>query len=166
VDLGVAVELLKKERYAEALDLLGRLSPTSARDPDVILLRAVLLTHSGDLDHARKVCAELVILDELSAGAHYLLALCAEGVGELPTAVEEDQIAVYLDPGFAMPHLHLGLMARRSGDRATAQRELARATLLLGMEDASRLLLFGGGFSRDNLVALCQAELGRLGGRP
>jgi chemotaxis protein methyltransferase CheR len=166
VDLGVAIELLKKERYAEALDLLGRLPTTSARDPDVILLRAVLLTHGGELDHARKVCSELVLVDELNAGAHYLLALCAEGVREWQNAVEEDQIAVYLDPGFAMPHLHLGLMARRSGDRETARRELSRAALLLGIEDASRLLLFGGGFSRDSLVALCKAELGSLGGRP
>jgi chemotaxis protein methyltransferase CheR len=166
VDLGVAIELLKKERYREALDLLGRLPPTSARDPDVILLRAVLLTHGGELEHARKVCSELVLVDEFSAGAHYLLALCAEGRSEWQNAVEEDQIAVYLDPGFAMPHLHLGLMARRSGDRETAHRELSRAALLLGMEDTSRLLLFGGGFSRDSLVALCKAELGRLGGGP
>jgi len=74
----------------------------------VILLRAVLLTHAGEIDLARKVCSELVVVDEFNAGAHYLLALCAEGAGQLQNAVEEDQIAVYLDPGFAMPHLHLG----------------------------------------------------------
>jgi len=57
-------------------------------------------------------------------------------------------------------------MARRSGDCETAIRELGQAVVLLQREDASRLLLFGGGFGRDSLMALCRAELGRLGEKP
>ena len=58
-----------------------------------------------------------------------------------------------------MPRLHLGLLARRAGDHALARRELERRSRLLEREDAARLLLFGGGFSREALVALCRAEL-------
>jgi chemotaxis protein methyltransferase CheR len=54
-------------------------------------------------------------------------------------------------------------MARRAGDRVTAERELGEAIPLLQREDASRLLLFGGGFSRDTLIGLCRAELARPG---
>jgi chemotaxis protein methyltransferase CheR len=36
----------------------------------------------------------------------------------------------------------------------------------LRQEDASRLLLFGGGFSREALIALCRAELDKCGWRP
>jgi chemotaxis protein methyltransferase CheR len=68
-------------------------------------------------------------------------------------------VATYLDPGFAMPRLHLGLMARRLGDREDAQRELGQALVLLQREDPSRLLLFGGGFGHEALIALCRAEL-------
>jgi chemotaxis protein methyltransferase CheR len=50
------------------------------------------------------------------------------------------------------------------GERATAQRELSQAARLLLREDPARLLLFGGGFNREGLVALCRAELDRLGG--
>ena len=75
-------------------------------------------------------------------------------------------MAVYLDPAFAMPRLHLGLMARRAADRDGARRELAQALVLLKREDASRLLLFGGGFSRDALIALCRSALRDSGGRP
>jgi len=64
-----------------------------------------------------------------------------------------------------MPHLHWGLIARRMGDRSTALRELTQAVLLLQRENASRLLLFGGGFSREGLISLCQSELNRLGGQ-
>jgi chemotaxis protein methyltransferase CheR len=163
-DLGVARELLEKERFAEALALLRTLPPESAEDTDVLLLKAVLLTLSGNLAQSEKVCSELLALDEMSAGAHYLMALCREAGGNRQEAIDHDQVAIYLDPGFAMARLHLGLMARRAGDKDTARRELGQALLLLQREDASRLLLFGGGFSREALVALCRSELVRCGG--
>ncbi len=72
---------------------------------------------------------------------------------------------MYLAPGFAMPRLHLGLLARRSGDREGARRELRQALQLLEGEDPSRLLLFGRGFRREALVALCRAELAAVGGQ-
>jgi len=165
-DLNVALELLKRERYSDALALLGRLPAASARDPDILLLRAILLTHGGQLAAAEKVCADLLRLDELNTGAHFVLALCREGAGDRQGAVDHDQVAAYLDPGFAMPRLHLGLLARRLGDREAARRELGQALLLLRREDASRLLLFGGGFGREALVALCRTELVAAGGRP
>ncbi len=163
-DVHRAIELLETERFAEALECLDGLPPHTPPDPDVLLLRAVLLTHSGQLDAAEQVCAQLRGLDELSAGAHYLLALCREGAGDRAGAVENDQVAAYLDPGFAMPRLHLGLLARRTGDLRAARRELEQALDLLDREDASRVLLFGGGFTRETLLTLCRAELRAAGG--
>jgi len=92
--------------------------------------------------------------------------LCREGAGDGPGATEHDQVATYLDPAFAMPRFHLGLLARRSGHHEAARRELALALSLLRREDASRILLFGGGFGRGALVALCRAELVACGGTP
>lgn len=159
-DLAPVMESLAQERYTEALGLLHALPSDTAADPDSLLLRAALLTHSGRLDDAERACAELLGLDELNAGAHYLLALCREGRGDRAAAIDHDQVAVYLDPGFAMPRLHMGLLARRSGQADLARRELGMALPLLQREDTSRLLLFGGGFNRDTLTALCRAELG------
>jgi chemotaxis protein methyltransferase CheR len=93
-----------------------------------------------------------------------VLALCREGAGDYAGAAERDQVAVYLDPAFAMPRLHLGLLARRAGDHEAVRRELQQALALLQREDASRLLLFGGGFDRGALLALCRAELQAIGG--
>lgn len=163
-EVGLALELLKQERFVEALELVERFPPESSRDPEVLLLRAVLLTHSGQLAHAERACNQLLAIDELNAGAHYLLALCREGAGDRSGAVSHDQTAIYLDPGFAMAHVHLGLLARRANDRVAARRELEQAIVLLQREDASRLLLFGGGFSRDALMMLCRAELAGSGG--
>ncbi|HEX3849358.1 MAG TPA: CheR family methyltransferase, partial [Polyangiaceae bacterium] len=164
LDLSLALELLSHERFAEALDVLTRMPASSANDADAVLLRAALLTHCGRFDAAELACSELLVLDALSAGAHYLRSLCRERQSDTRAAIEYAQIACYLEPSFAMPHLHLGLIARRTGDRNTAQRELTQAALLLQREEASRLLLFGGGFSREGLAALCQSELERLKG--
>ena len=94
----------------------------------------------------------------MSAGAHHALALCREARGDRRGAIEQHQIAAYLDPSFAMPHLHLGLLARRAGDESEARRALGVAFELLQREETGRLLLFGGGFGRDALLALCRTE--------
>jgi len=165
-DLSQAIELLQREQYSESLAVVRALPPESMHDPDVLLLRAVLLTHSGSLVEAAQTCTEALRIDELNAAAHYLLALCREGLGDHKAAMDHDEVAIYLDPSFAMSHLHLGLLARRAGDRRTLRRELEQALVLLQQEEASRLLLFGGGFSREALVGLCRAELAICGNVP
>ncbi len=165
-DLAQPLALLQEERFAEALDLVDALPLEAADAPDVLLLQAVLLAHGGLLGQAEEVCRRLLEIDELNAGAQYLLALCREGAGDDAGAVEHDRAAIYLDPGFAMPCLHLGLLARRAGDEETSLAELRRAVSLLEVEDPSRLLLFGGGFSRDALTALCRSEMLARGERP
>ncbi|MBI3892683.1 MAG: protein-glutamate O-methyltransferase CheR [Candidatus Wallbacteria bacterium] len=163
-DLSQATQLMQEERFGDALDVLHALPAAQAADPDAMLLRAVLLTNRGRPDEAERVCRLLLELDELDAGAHYVMALCREHAGDLPGAVEHDQAAAYLDPGFAMPRLHMGRLTRRAGNLERARRELEQAALLLTREDSSRILLFGGGFSRDALGQVCRAELRACGG--
>ncbi|MDB4993483.1 MAG: Protein-glutamate O-methyltransferase, partial [Myxococcaceae bacterium] len=124
-------ELIGQERFAEAQVIVGNVAVEDARDPDVLLLRAVLLTHGGDLLEAERVSSELLAIDEMHAGAHYVLALCRESRGDAAGAQQQDRLALYLDPRFAMPRLHLGLLARRAGDAEGARRELAQALVLL-----------------------------------
>jgi chemotaxis protein methyltransferase CheR len=159
----LALELLKEERFADALAALG---PASGRetDTDALLLRAVLLTLAGDPREAERTCARILELDELRAEAHYVMALCREHAGDRAGAADHDRYALYLDPTFSMPRLHLGLVAARAGERDAARRELARALVLLAAEEPSRILLLGGGFTRDALVELCRAELRAAGG--
>jgi chemotaxis protein methyltransferase CheR len=163
--LARVLDLLQLERFSEALELVRALPPEASHDADVLLLTAVLLAHAGQLTGSAEVASRLLAKDDLNAGAHYVLALCQEGLGDRDAAANHDSFAVYLDPDFAMPRLHLGLLAKRAGDLASARRELQQALTLLRREDASRLLLFGGGFTREGLVTLCQAELAKIEGR-
>jgi chemotaxis protein methyltransferase CheR len=160
------LDLLGQERFDDALAFAQTLPPESTADADSLLLRAALLTHAGQLQDAEAACYELLYIDEMNAGAHYLLALCMEGRGDTAAAAEHDRVAAYLDPAFAMPRLHLGLLTRRGGNRAAARIEFGHALTLLQQEDSLRLLLFGGGFRREALIALCRAEFVACGGQP
>ncbi len=158
-------DLVKQERFGEALKLLRSAAPRDTTDADFLLLEAVARAHAGDLAGAESACQLLLTRDELRPGAHYLLAFCQEQRGDYLSAAEHDTVAIYLDPTFAMPHLHLGLLARHLGDLTTARRELSEALPLLSSEDASRILLFGGGFSRESLIRFCDAQLELCGDR-
>lgn len=161
--LAPALDLLRVERFDEALAHIHNGPPESRDDPDVLLVEAVLLAQSGQSPAAEEACQQLLSIDSLNCGAHYVLALCREHAGERERAAEHDRLAAHLDPAFAMPRLHGGLLARQAGDRQAARGELAQALLLLKREDVSRVLLFGGGFSREALIALCQSAIDECG---
>jgi chemotaxis protein methyltransferase CheR len=154
---GNALTLLAEERYQEALDALG-----PGHEADDLLLRGVLLVNLDRLDEARRTCVAMLAADSFHAGAHFVLALCEERAGNDTLAARHDEMAIYLDDTFAMPHLHLATLAHRSHDRVTAFRHTARARDLLGGEDDVRIRLFGGGFSRQALLQLCEGQLRAL----
>ncbi len=163
--LATALDLLRAERFDEALAYICNGPPQSRDDPDVLLVKALLLVQAGQSIAAEEACQQLLLIDGLNAGAHYVLALCRECAGEPERAMEHDRLAAHLDPAFAMPRLHSGLLARQAGDHKAARSDLAQALVLLQREDVSRVLLFGGGFSRDALVALCQSAVSKCGDR-
>jgi chemotaxis protein methyltransferase CheR len=154
---------LSSERYAEALLLLNALPDQQAHAPSTLLLRAITLVHLGTLEAAEDTCRQLIALDERNAGAHYVLALCHEGHRDIRRALDEDRKAADLDPDFAMAQVHSGLLSRRLGETSSARRMLRQAMEALAREEAARLAVFGGGFNRDALLALCRAELSACG---
>jgi chemotaxis protein methyltransferase CheR len=156
-DLAPVLDLMHSDRYSEALSLLKTVAEADSGDPDHLLLEAALLTHGSHFVAAEAVCRRLLQQDELCAGAHYVLAVCREAAGEHEQALHHDQVAAYLDPSFAMPHVHMGLLLRRLGQLEPARRALAQAHALLEREDTARLAMFGGGFGRSALLTLCAA---------
>jgi len=148
-------------RWTEALELANRVEAAEV-DPNHLVLRAALLTHGGHFDSAEQVCLATLARDERSATAHYLLALLRERQGKYEAALDHDQIAIDLEPAFALPYLHLGLAHLRAKNEARARPVLERAARLLEIDDAWRLLVFGGGLPRSDLVQLCARELERL----
>jgi chemotaxis protein methyltransferase CheR len=55
--------------------------------------------------------------------------------------------------------MHRGLLARSIPDLELMRSDLTAAVELFRREDASRIVLFGAGFSRSALIAICQGQL-------
>jgi chemotaxis protein methyltransferase CheR len=162
--LAQAPEPMPLEPACDAVEQSMARRPDGADEIGPLLRRATLLTNRGQTREAEALCRDVLARDELNAGAHYLLALCCEHEGQGDAAADHDRYALFLDPSFAMPRLHLGLMARHSGDLELARRELQQASMLLANEDASRIGLLGGGLTREGLLAVCNTELRACGG--
>lgn len=156
------LDLHQQERFAEALAHLQGLPAGTAPDADLQVLQAMLLVNCGRLAEAEALCRPLLGRDELNAGVHYVAALCREHAGDLAATAEHDAAAAYLDPSFAMPRFHLGRVCKRLGRIPDALAHFEAALALLMKEDPVRLLLFGGGFSRETLVQACRGEIQRL----
>jgi chemotaxis protein methyltransferase CheR len=164
--LATALELFKAERFEESMALLKSTREATPGDPDIELLTAVIYSNQGQFDEAQGICLRLIrsgAEGDQVAAAHYLLGLCYENAGNRSRAMDHHRTAIRLDPYFAMPHLHLGLLARRAGDPDTARAEMRLAADLVGCERPDRIVLFGGGFHRNALLELCRAELMAVG---
>jgi chemotaxis protein methyltransferase CheR len=163
IELERLLALLSAERYADLLAEASHLPADLRQDVDVQLLCALAHMNRREIPAAETVCRSVLGRDSMNASSYYILALCREHAGDLAGAAEQDRIAIYLDPTFAMPHMHVALIARRRGDGHSARREFEIANLLLARESASRLIMFGGRFSRDALRDVCRRELRGLG---
>lgn len=152
--------LIRRERFAEALALLD------AQGAEASALRAALCLQLGRIDEAIATCEARFTDAPFDAEAHYVQALCREQQGDVPGSRRHAELAAYHDPAFAMPHVHLGLLAKRHRAPDLAHRAWKRAVALLPGEREQRLTLYGGGFRREALLALCREELSRGGGRP
>lgn len=161
-ELSRVLDLHQQERFTEALTCLQGLPTGAAPDADLQVLQAMLLINCGRLPEAEALCRPLLGSDELNAGVHHVAALCREHAGDLAASEEHDAAAAYLDPSFAMPRFHLGRLCKRLGRTSDALAHFEAALALLVKEDPVRLLLFGGGFSRETLVQACRGEIQRL----
>jgi hypothetical protein len=55
-------------RFMEALDYVRTGPSVASRDPDVLLLEATLLSHSGQHAAAEGLCSQILRIDDLNAG--------------------------------------------------------------------------------------------------
>jgi chemotaxis protein methyltransferase CheR len=161
--LGPLLDLFEAERFDAALAHIAALPAREATRPGVQLARAAALTTCGRLGEAEHVCAELLMKEGYAAKVHFLLGLCHEAGGDPGAALRHYREATLRDPGFAMGHLHLGLLAGRRGDTVTERMALRVAASQLPYERRDRLLLFGGGFGRGALIEMARARLCALG---
>ncbi len=153
-----AEQLLMEERYEEAFALLDSAKDVEAAFPTRKLLKSIALLQLGRFEDADTICRSSLHQDGPSAGLHFLRGLCWEGRQNISSALLEHRRAANLDTTFAMPRVHLALLARRNGDQTMARREFEVARQLLHHETSERLRLYSPGFGREALLELCRSH--------
>ncbi|EYF01026.1 CheR family methyltransferase [Chondromyces apiculatus] len=151
--------LITAERYSEGLSLIRQASLLGEGRADLQLFEAIMLSGLGRVGELERVCARLNALHGEHAGAEYLLGLCREYAGDRAGAARLYRDALRTDPHFAMARLRLGLQCKAAGDLRGARTELREALAGLRVGPEEHVALFGGGFSRAALTAMCRAEL-------
>ena len=140
------------------MKLVRALPAESNIDPDTQLL-ACCSANGGGPPGSREGYRTFCTLDELNAGAHYLMALCREHAGDRDAAVEHDKplpiwtrrlpcrISTWVS-GQASARTSRPLDGSWGGVAASRSR---------GRSENSP---FGGGFTREALVEFCRASFG------
>lgn len=156
------LRLLRQESYDEALSMIRKLPRQIGDNKEILLLETVLMLNRGESKDAEARCRLLLEENEMDATAHYAMALCHEQQLDAENAVSHDRTAIYLDPTFAMPHLHLALMLKKNGELRAAKREFREAVRLFPGEVEARLVMFSGGFGQRGLIQICEREIESL----
>ncbi|MRG93873.1 CheR family methyltransferase [Polyangium spumosum] len=159
--LARVLDLLEAERHDDALSVVAAAGPSAP--PELELCRAAIYGEKGRSRDAERTLGALLARGQCETGAHYLLGLLRENERDVERAAWHYREAKRRDPRFSLPHLRLGMVLRREGERASARAELERALELLRTEERARIVMFGGGFRREVLLELCRAQLGALG---
>lgn len=158
------LEAIASEQFDAALQRLEQLTPPpGANDYAATLARATIDCGKGRISESQRGCQRLLDSLHYVAEAHYLLALCHEHLGDAERARRLYQESVRIAPRFAMAQLRLGALLRRLGQRERARVALSQAEEFISHAPREHVLLFGGGFQRAALLALCRAELAALG---
>jgi chemotaxis protein methyltransferase CheR len=157
--LAEILDLLRQERFAEASALLNAGAGQILQAPLAPLVRAVVDAHCGETMRAEAACRDLLADDPCNARALFLLALCREQSDDAIVAADLYRSSASHDAAFAMPHVRLALLARRSRQVLEAVRSFGSALALIDREDDINLALFAGGFSRQAIADLCRSQM-------
>jgi chemotaxis protein methyltransferase CheR len=138
--------------------------PRSVEPAPPSLTEVAAALRAGRFAEAARGADAILARSPQSPEARYVRALCCEQAGEPAAAMALHEEAIARDPGFALAHLRLGLLALQAGAIAEARRALSAAQRALPGEDERRLSLFGGGFRAEALAEIAAAALRRCGG--
>src|SRR5437660_1352482 len=102
------VDLLHRERFAEALRLLGSEPGPVETDASRLSLQAEALAGLAEFDKARSFAGRALELDPRDARAHYVLGLVASALNQVQDAVQHYTASIASRQDFAPSHYALG----------------------------------------------------------
>jgi chemotaxis protein methyltransferase CheR len=127
----IALAAAAAEDWQQAQAALTPFAGVSCR-PRLRLLQAWLLASKGACDEAAELCRDLLALDPLLAGAHFILGVLAGRAGDHDQAAHHLSKAIYVDARLAPAYYYLGVAQSERGDYAAARRAFRGGLRALG----------------------------------
>ncbi|MCK9420611.1 MAG: tetratricopeptide repeat protein [Nitrospirae bacterium] len=124
-------ELIRKGRYAEAIDKAESFLKQNRENYDMYNFMAIAYANSGAYEKAESACREVITLNADSADPYFLLAHIAEIKGNDEEAKKLFRKAIYLNPAFIAAYCELGGLYEKEKDLARAKKVRSTAIELL-----------------------------------
>jgi tetratricopeptide (TPR) repeat protein len=144
--LNLGVALIRLGKYAEAVDVLGRLYQETTL-PLARLPYAEALSETGHFSDAERillaVCDDVNTADSIHAEARFRLGAIFNKQNRFVDAIRQFEEALKLQPDMVMAHVQLGGALLQLKQLAAAERELKKAYELGGDSAGAAQLLLG-----------------------
>ncbi len=102
-------------------------APVAAPDPAALFAQALAAQDSGNVDRARALWQQVIVVAPTQAAPHTNLGILYRQRGQIDEAIREYDAAIRIDPHDAWAYHNLGVAHRIRGSWAEAERAYLRA---------------------------------------
>lgn len=159
-DLARVVELLRAERWREALLAIDQAGSAFGTSAGLLQARAKALANLGDLDAALQACEQSLALDPTDKHTYLIQGMVLMEHGQAQQAEAALRKAVYLDHAFAEAHHQLGHLLLRLGRRAAGLKSLRNALALAEQAAPQRPIHNAPGMNHGRFAEILRHEIG------
>lgn len=158
--LARVVELLRAERWREALLAIDQAGCATAASAGMLQARAKALANLGDLGAALQACEQSLALDPTDKHTYLIQGMALMESGQVQQAEAALRKAVFLDHAFAEAHHQLGHLLLRLGRRAAGLKSLRNALALAEQGDPQRPIHNAPGMNHGRFAEILRHEIG------
>jgi chemotaxis protein methyltransferase CheR len=161
-DYEKALDLYKKERYTEALEILKDREINTTNELKAIKLLARLYANLGKHAKATGACKEGLELDKFDPECYYLQGLLFVEEGDRGSAEKSFFRAIYLQPDFELAHYAMANSCLERADKKKALRHFNNAALILRSVPAEKEIPCAEDMSAGRLLQIIDSILNNI----
>ncbi len=157
-----AMQAAKFKKYNKAISIFVQFKPGSPYFDQARVAHATLLSNQGKYDEAMLKLNEILIDNNLSEEAYYLLGILKNRTQEYEEAVKMFQKALYVNPKNILAVFYLGEVYRETNQNALAKKTYQNVLKILKELPSDQALSLFEEFTPDLLGQACAKRLDAL----
>ncbi len=157
-----ARELFDGENFSGAETLLEEVLRQQPDHLNALVMKGFIFANRAQFQEALALCDAVLTRDDLHPEAYFLRGLVLDIEEHLPDALIEYRKALLLSMDFVLPHYCIGRLYFRMGRARDGIREFRNCLRLLQHLPEGKVVLYGGGLSREMFMERVRTELARI----